>query len=315
MNSKTLIPVATALVGFALGWGVKSSGQKPIDSASVPQETGGNKGHFSTGGSDSGRNGRPLRPTIPRNTVTPVSPTQDAVVLQQRLERAFREAGSVRDRAKLLRMAEALGLSTEQIDRFDALLAEQRLQPSESTQGLSPKARLEKMAQTAQAFDSKFRAILGPEQTAALDALRARQMENRVESKAQRELADFMGKVDLSQEQREAVADVLRVSAAKDSAKLPAGVDLLMESSYLPSGLGSISDRSVEAMLAIGDDAATAMDPKAVGLMMADQQREKVLSQAKLLEEILTPAQLAQYRAVAEAQSAFQEAGVAVPKP
>jgi len=311
MNSKTLIPVATALVGFALGWGVKP-GPTEGNVSDLGKDGTKRTASGTIGSSEPGRSVRPSRPLNPKNSVAPLAPSQDAVAVQQRLENAFHDAISLRDRAKLIRISEALGLSTEQLDQFDALLAEQRQQPAESTAGLSPKARLEKMTQSAKAFDAKFRALLGPEQTAALDTLRARQAANRIESKAQRELADFIDRVDVSPEQREAVTEVLRASAAKDAANLPAGVELLMESGYLPSGLGSISDRSIESMMAIGDDAPSAMDPRATALKMADLQRERILTQAKALEGILTPAQLAQYRAVAEAQGAIQGG---LPKP
>lgn len=314
MNSKTLIPIAAALAGFALGWGVRPASRADSVSQSPTGEA--TKGGSGSGtGSDAARPGRTSRPVIPKSTLAPVTPTEDVIVRQQRLEKAFRDSGSVRDRAKLVRMAEALGLSTEQLDQFDALLAEQRQQPVESSTGLSPKARLEKMAESARAFDAKFRTMLGPEQAAALETLRARQAENRTEARTQRELADFIDRVDVSPEQRDAVAEVLRASATKEAANLPAGTELLMESGYLPSGIGSISDRSIQAIMAIGDDASAALDPMAVSRKMADQQREKILSHAMLLEGILTPAQLAQYRAVAEAQNAFNGAGGPVQKP
>lgn len=306
--------MATALVGFVLGWAVRPSGGSSSDNSSAGQSGGSGKhaGSGTAGTSEPGRSGRPSRSSNPRSSVAPLAPNQDALAVQQRLENAFRDAGTTRDRAKLIRLSEALGLTTVQLDQLDALLAEQRQQPAESTAGLSPKARLEKMARSAKAFDAKFRALLGPEQAAALDTLRARQAENRVESKAQRELADFIDRVDVSPEQREAVTEVLRASAERDAANLPPGAELLMESGYLPSGLGSISDRSIESMMAIGDDAPSSMDPRATALKMADLQRERILTQAKALENILTPAQLAQYRAVAEAQGTIQ--GV-VPSP
>lgn len=306
--------MATALVGFVLGLALGPSARSTSDSGSDGQtrESGRHGGTATAGASEPGRSGRPSRSSNPRNSVAPLTPNQDTLAVQQRLENAFRDAANARDRAKLIRLSEALGLTTGQLDQLDALLAQQRQQPAESTAGLSPRAKLERMARTARAFDAKFRALLGPEQAAALDTLRARQAENRVESKAQRELADFIDRVDVSPEQREAVTEVLRASAERDAANLPPGVELLMESGYLPSGLGSISDRSIESMMAIGDDAPSAMDPKATALKMADLQRERILTQAKALESILTPAQLAQYRAVAEAQGTIQGA---VPTP
>lgn len=235
--------------------------------------------------------------------------------MQQRLQRAFQDAGSVRDRAKLVRMAEALGLTTEQLDQFEGLLAEQLQHPVQSGPGDSPKARLEKMAESAKAFDTKFRALLSPEQTAALETLGARQAENRSVARVQRELADFISKVDVSPEQREAVAEVLSNFAATETSKLPPGAELLMESSYLPSAVGAINDSSIESMMAMGDDAASVLDPIAAGRKIGELQRERTLARATALEGILTPAQLTQYRAVAEAQNVFSGVDGAVPKP
>lgn len=311
MNNRTLVAGAAALASFALGWGLKPSMQTGSVSATgtTMLASGGHAGE------EPMRGGHSSRPVISKSSGAPIMPSAGAAARQPELEKAFRNAGSVRDRAKLVRMAEALDLSAEQLDQFDALLAEQRERPVENGPGLTPKARLEKMAESAKAFDARFRALLGPQQTAALDGLRARQVENRTEARAQRELADFIDRVDVSAEQREAVARVLRESAAVESAKLPAGVDLLMETGIFPSGVGSISDRSISAMVALGDDHAALTDPSAVSRKMNDLQREKVLSRALELEGILTPAQLAQYRAVAEAQNAFSGTSGPAQKP
>lgn len=228
--------------------------------------------------------------------------------MQQRMEEAFKDAGSARDRSKLIRLAEALGLNSEQLAQFDALLTQQREQSPMQVNGLSPRATLEKMAESALAFDVKFRAMLGPEQSAALDALRARQAGNRAEARAQRDLADMIDRVDVSPAQREAVAEVLRTATINDQAKMPAGVSLLMESSFLPGSVGAMSDRSIEAMLALGDDTNAATDPMAVDRRMIELQRERILARATALEGILTPAQLAQYRVTIDIQNAFSEA-------
>jgi hypothetical protein len=312
MNTRTLVLIAVAAAGFALGWGFKPTTQ----TGSVAASDEAILGARGNGGMEQIRSGHSSRPVISKAVAAPIMPSAAvAAARQPELEKAFRSASSVRDRAKLIRMAEALGLSAEQLDQFDALLAEQRERPVENGPGLTPKARLEKMAESAKAFDARFRALLGPQQTAALDGLRARQVENRTEARAQRELADFIDRVDVSAEQREAVAGVLRKSAAAESAKLPAGVDLLMETGIFPSGVGSISDRSISAMVALGDDHAALTDPSAVSRKMNDLQREKVLSRALVLEGILTPAQLAQYRAVAEAQNAFNGTSGPAQKP
>lgn len=303
MNSKTLLPVAAALGGFLLGWVVKPAAMSETDR----QAAAGTEGSPAPGKeTDNPRNGRPVRPSLSKRTsASPTAPTENAVQLQQRLDNAFRSAGSARDRARLVRLSEALGLSSEQLDQFDALLTEQRQQAAQPPSGLSPKDTLDQMAASAKAFDAKFRAMLGPEQSAALETLRARQAENRAEARAQRDLADLIVRVDVSPEQREAVAEVMRAAAVNEQARMPDGAGLLMESSFLTNGSSAMSEQAIEAMMALGEDANASKDPLAVGRRMEDLQRNKILARSAALEGILTPAQLAQYRVAAETPNTF----------
>lgn len=305
-----LIPIGAALAGFAIGWGLKpaatiaSPDGATKDAAGRPTAGGAN-------GSDRSRESRGSRPTGVRTAAAVAAQTTpEDLQLQNRLEIAFKNAGSQRDRAKLVRMAEALGLSAEQIAKAETLIADQRQSnPMIGVQaGMSPKETLEKATESAKALDARFRELLSPDQVAALDTLQTRQQQNRAEAQAQRELSDVVDRIDVNDAQREGVLEVLRKAVTDEQAALPEGSNLLGESSLLGAGGHGFSDRSLEAMRALGES-SIGTDPLAVGQKMQEMQREQNRKRAEALAQILTPGQLQQYRAAAEGQAAVGGAG------
>lgn len=308
------IPLGAALAGFAVGWALKPSSQTAATDPAAGGRTGRTAG-ANGGDTDRSRDPRPSRPLGVRPAKTVAAETTVAdVQMQNRMENAFQSAASQRDRAKLVRMSEALGLNDEQVAKVEALLAEHRQDnsaPIGAAAGMSPQQTLEKAAEAAKALDAKFREILGTEQITTLDSLQTRQQENRIEARAQRELSDVVDRIDVNSAQREAVLEVLRKSVADDQAQLPESSKFLAESNLLAAGNNRFSDRSLEAMLVMGDTNVSA-DPMAVGRRMQELQRERNQRRADALAEILTPGQLQQYRAAVDGQAGVM--GAASPR-
>lgn len=308
INRTHLIPLGTTLVGFVLGWAIKPSLPPNSSESSAKIGRNGRLDAESQGANERNREPRAPRPTGVRSAATVAAEiTPDDLKTQARLSNAFQNAASQRDRAKLIRMSEALNLSEDQIARVDALIAEQRQNnttPIGPGAGMSAAETLAKATEIAQALDAKFREILTPEQSAALDTLQTRQQENRAEARAQRELSDAIDRIDVNPAQREAMLEVLRTSVADDLSQLPASTNLLSESNLLGAGSTMFSDRTLETMSLMGD-ANIASDPMAVSRKMQEIQRARIAKRADALAEILTPGQLQQYRAATEGKASI----------
>jgi len=304
MNLRLLIPIGTAVAGFALAWLVKPS----PESGASPSLLQSDRGKRAGSGPDTGDSGRDhgSRPVLNRPALPGLDPGAPDQALLARVDRAFKDAASQRERAKLIRLTEAVGLTDEQLDQFEALLAERRHQPPIPgfNSGVSPKETLDRATEAAKAFDAKFRALLTPDQALALSGYRERQEDNRAEARAQRELSDVIDRIDVTPQQRQSVLEVLKASAAAEQAKLPEGAGLLLESSPTMMGGGAFSQQSIDAMTLLGNDPEVAKDPLALSRKMQERQHEQMMARAESLATILTPAQMIQYRAAIDSQSA-----------
>jgi hypothetical protein len=158
------------------------------------------------------------------------------------------------------------------------------------------------MAQAAQAeqtFEKQLEKLLDPEQSAAFAALRQREKENTVEAKAQRDLADLIGQIDLSGNQRELALEALRGGSEEALAKLPAGWSLINEAaSKLGGARAAVMEEMSEFM---GDDSAMA-DTQEFHRRLSQSKRAAMERSLARLGPILTPGQLAQYRSAMEAR-------------
>jgi Spy/CpxP family protein refolding chaperone len=308
MNNRVLLASVTAVCGFALGWAIKPAPKS---------ETSGTESQVDAASHQSGRipeqelhtTNRAHEPGVapPVDDSPPDETQEDPKAFAARMERAFKNATFQRDRGKLLRLAEALGLTNEQITQLEALLAQQRRTASPlgaPNANRNPKETLDTLILSAKEADDQFRATLTPEQNKALEALRARQRENQTETRAQKELSELTSRLDLTPGQRESALQVLRAQAAKIQAKFPEGSDLISESSLLPLvGAGQYSANSVEAMALLATDPPASNDPRASMEKMSEIQLKQMHERLAGLSTILTPAQLDQYRVAMEASS------------
>lgn len=178
------------------------------------------------------------------------------------------------DSAKLMRLAEALQLTSDQESQLEKAI-------SDSTSAITEDQFIKGLAQRGDYILSALKTLLSPEQHAAFIKLMERSQDNTIEASTQRQLADLIEQIDLTPQQREAIAEQIRQQLRQDSSQLPPSLAILSDTSPLPLGGSQLPVESLRASQLSPDGAPT--DPKAPELT------------SQQLESILTPAQAAQF--------------------
>ena len=307
MKPSTLVATAAALAGFATGWLLKPSGEATAGGSTAPEQASGK-----SPGSASGKSGqRDERPLILKSRGGgargdgEMKADPEVASAQVAFERSFESATERAENARLSRLAEALGLSPEQRASLDAMLAIRRDGFRDlNGGGMTPSEMVAYAAQAESRFEAQLAKILDPEQADAFAAYRTREKENSIEAKAQRDLADLIGQIDLSAEQRELALETLRAGSAEAQARRPAGWTVMNESmSILGGAHATVMEEMSEFM---GDDAAMG-DSQEFHRRLVESKRAVMETNLSRLASVLTPGQLAQYRATLEARASFME--------
>jgi hypothetical protein len=295
MKPSTLIATAAALAGFATGWLLKPAGEPGASETAAPEQAAGTRAV----GAGKSRE-RDESPLVLRSRGGEAKADPELATAQVAFERGFGNATERAENGRLSRLSEALGLSPEQKATMKVLLANRSVGSRLlNGAGVSPSEMMAQAAQAEQTFGKQLEKLLDPEQSAAFAALRQREKENTVEAKAQRDLADLIGQIDLSGNQRELALEALRGGSEEAIAKLPAGWSLINEAA---SKLGGTQAAVMEEMSEfMGDDSAMA-DSQEFHRRLSQSKRAAMERSLVRLSPILTPGQLAQYRSAMEAR-------------
>ncbi len=299
MKPSTLIATAAALAGFATGWLLKPAGETGAIESAAPEQAAGTRA--AGGGKSRDRDESPLVfKSRGGGGGGEAKADPELATAQVAFERGFGNATERAENGRLSRLSEALGLSPEQKATMKVLLANRSVGSRLlNGAGVSPSEMMAQAAQAEQTFGKQLEKLLDPEQSAAFAALRQREKENTVEAKAQRDLADLIGQIDLSGNQRELALEALRGGSEEAIAKLPAGWSLINEAA---SKLGGTQAAVMEEMSEfMGDDSAMA-DSQEFHRRLSQSKRAAMERSLVRLSPILTPGQLAQYRSAMEAR-------------
>jgi hypothetical protein len=202
----------------------------------------------------------------------------------------------LRDEAKLKRLVEALGLTEEQAASLVEMIEKVRTAPeaTENSGFPGPSEILASLKATGESLDAILKTILTPEQQLAFGEMRKRQEENRAASRTSRELAEIQDMVDLTEGQRGLLRE--RLTEELGVAAIPAEVALVLESSPLPLGAGTMNAQAVESLVLM-KDAPASNDPRVAHLELIENQRRELDQKVERLKGILTPAQMLRYEA------------------
>lgn len=275
MKPSVVLPIITAIAGFGAGWLLKpapgSSGeastpapQRPTRETPAPSQ---------------------IEPPPPEATAehpapkTPLRPAPD----RQQVDDDIHS----QDDAKLARLMEALSLNDAQ--KEEVLKAVAAAKATLEPEGGIDSAKLLEIAGKAGAdLEKAILAMLTPEQVTAFTALRERSLENSVETNAQDQISKLAKLTDLSPEQRQIMLDRARDEVRTEYAERSPGLDLLLDTSPLPTGSAFITGSSLTAMTYLSADA----DPSKAMEDFRNEQRRNLDAQVEKYKDILTPAQL-----------------------
>ncbi len=309
MKAPTIIAIAAALGGFAVGWIAKPGGPSEQDQVAGADAAAQNHGR-------GGRDGDPLdgksrqreeRPMVlkPRGEEHPEE-DKAASTAQLQFERSFGSSMERQRSSNLNRLVEALGLSADQRKVFDTLLTNRRQGFKElQSKGKTPFEMYQEAASAERNFETEVKKHLDPEQVQAYDDYKTRAKANDIERRALRDLTDLIGQVDLNETQRAQALDALRRNSTEAMAKLPEGWGLINESMDV---LGNKYLEAFDDMSGFLTDPEAMKSPEEIQKNMVKAKSASAKQREGILTGILTPAQLGQYRATQAARTTFLEA-------
>ncbi|MEK7949383.1 hypothetical protein [Luteolibacter soli] len=305
---KPVVATAIALLSFAAGWVLKPAPDAALASGSTAAGGGGKfsgKGGESDGGAAADGKYKDRGLVLPKRGGSKATVEVDVPSAQQRFEDTFGNAAERAETARLSRLSEALGLSVDQKETLRVLLANRRDGFRElAGSNNDPAAAIRQASISEKNFMEDMKKVLDPEQVTALENFKQREKDNDIEAKAQRDVADLIGQVDLSEEQRDQALEVMRKLSETSAAKRPEGWGLMNEGFGL---LGGSQGSVLEDLGDVMDDPAIMKDPQAIQRRLVEAQRTTAEARISSLKSILTPGQLSQYRATLDARSAMME--------
>lgn len=302
MKPTVLIATFAAIAGFAAGWLFKPS-ESPA--AAGPQSAAGS-GRPSGPLDGKSHNRSAERPLVlkPRGDGRTDSDPETAE-MHVKFDRTLKSSTQMSENARLGRLVEALGLSSEQKEAMEALLAGRRDGFRElQGNGKSRTQMVEDAANAQRVFEQEVSKILDPEQVTALADLTKRKKENDIEARAYRNLQDVIGQVDLSPEQRDKALEAFRTSSAEAQDRRPEGWSIMNETLNI---MGGNQVSALDDMSEFLTDPAVMNDPLEIQRRVAQKKRMDGEQMVTQLASILTPAQLRQYKATVDARASFAE--------
>ncbi len=283
-----LLPAATAVIGFSIAWIAKPTATAPATTDSTTA-TASAPVHTSPRADIRDSASSTKRPTEVNASDFPLADQAEA-------------GPKSADEAKMLRLAEALGLSIDQQGTIAQLISD-----IQATADMNLTA-LEDITNRGKAMEEGLQQILTPEQFAKFQEILVRERENRTELRAQRMLADTIEFIDLSPEQRDDVLSRLRQKSKADLQSIPASATLLFDKSILPNGGKELTADGLLMLAQMGEKISTGT-PEEVYADVLTRHKQELEAELKSFDGILTPGQMGQYYAkLAEKQAAIERA-------
>ncbi len=280
-----MIAVGTALAGFAMGWILKPSGDSgssaTADSGPPPRERPTNSELVAPS-----RNPGPEKPI---SLATGPSEVTDPITVRR--EQAYGQIAGKREKARLARFAEALGLDVDQLEAIAGLLSEHKGATNASSTGLLTDAADGKLE-----FEDALLALLTDDQKERLKAFKTRTIDNQIETSAMQDLAKVMKAVDLSNTQRESLLNNFREKNRAAYTTEPDSWSLLTDNgTNLANG-----NANFNRYRDIFSDPSITSDPTKLAERIREEDKLRVEEDLSIISGELTEQQMAELRASLE---------------
>jgi hypothetical protein len=305
MFQKSYIPALTAIIGFLCAWFLKPSKENQVDATVSRPNT---STHSTAYGLDPTRD-KP-KPALRDPSLTTDGKPLPPEILQARagMGQAAQNGFALKDQAYIQRLTELMSLTASQQQEMLALFQEKRSSMNFYQNGLPGGNILELAEQAEKKFNDSLSKLLSPAQIEQLNAVRKQQSQNRAMASAQKEYAELLEKVDLSQEQQNAVLTSLQQASAAELANASETSRFFAET-FDSMGYGVAGAALAEKSTA-NASIQNASDPQEALRLAAEQRKNASAAKIEQMRTILTPAQLQQYAAMIQIRDQNYYAGL-----
>ena len=313
MKNTILIAIVCITLGFAAGWIIK-----PETTVTETEETTTRPASRATATSNESRSSDVEKPrSTKRSSVTVKRSGADREIdpaTKKQIEEAqSKQTEIVKKRLsdkfdmQITAMVKELGLNASQETALRAFYAEQ-LEKVDFEGGMSSVGDPEKTREMAAALrgdglNDAMENVLSADQMEGLETMQERKKNNEIESRAMKDLSKLQQSLDLSEDQKQKVYDVLMQDAQK---KLAAQSDAdyvtraMMSNMGIEMDLGDMDMGSVMTLHTDGENAPT--DRASIIQKMKDDRQKRIDEKVARLAPVLNETQQQQYRKSLESQ-------------
>jgi hypothetical protein len=307
MKNTLIIALVSISLGFAAGWLAKPETAASEDTETAARTTSRKAKPSSSQGSSDSDKAKSTR----RSGVTVRSMSSDEEMdpeMKKRIEESQRkQTDMVKKRLgdkfdmQITAMVKELGLNASQEKSLRAFYAAQ-LEKVDFSDGMSAMGDPDKMKEMAAALrgdglNDAMKNVLSEDQMEGLEAMQERKQNSKIESRAMKDLAKLQQTLDLSEDQKQKVYDVLMEDAEK-SLESQSDADfvtrLMMSSMGVEMDLGDMDMGSVMTLHTDSEDAPT--DRASMIKQMKESRQKKIDTKVERLSPVLDESQQEQYR-------------------
>lgn len=314
MKNSLILVVLSLLIGFATAWLIKPDATASNDEAATVRHArkSSQRGHSDSTASADAKRSRTSEASISSSVkVIGAEDELDEETRKQIEDAQLKQQKMVRDRLEkkyaieIDAMIAELGLDAEQEKALRAYY-EQRMDMLSSSDPMEmatdpDKIKLMAAAMRGDGLADAMAEHLDDDQKEALEAMQERKQRNKIEAVAMKDLAKVQQVLDLSDEQRDAVYDVL-VEEANDKVESESDTNVVMNGMMSNMGvdmdLGDVDMGSMMSLSTQGEDGEGGedIDRESIITKLKEDRQKKIDTKVERMAPILNDNQLKQYR-------------------
>ena len=310
MKFNILLAATCIAIGASIAWLAKPDPKADTAEAEVVENK--PRSNSKTGSSESQKRATSERTIVEPEEVPPVAiiPTdaegrEQAREMGNRMEQMFRKRQQAKLDARIAKLVSQLNLTPTQEAALRKAASDRMSSFGEMMKGDVDPSKISEMLK-ADVIDEALADILTPEQQEELEAVKKREIANKVEAQALKELAK-LSNLDLTQEQKDAAYDILYKDAeASVGNETPATGIVSMITEGFGIELDSDTLGVATAMIPdIGDieSGEVEQDPQAMMAKAQENMNKRIDDKVEAMRPVLNDSQLNQYRKDLELKS------------
>lgn len=309
MKNTIIIAMVCISLGFAASWLIKPdtvatteavAPSRPPSRATSASTPNADQARLSSRRDAAHREMRPSREIDPERTKA----MEEA---QNRQAEMVRKRLADKNELNIVAMVKELGLNASQEKALRAFYAEQmeKIALDGGIEAFSDAAKMKEIAAALRGdgLNDAMQNTFSAEQMKNLEAMQERKKNNKIESMAMRDLSKLQQSLDLSEDQKQKVYDVL-MEDAEQSISSQSDTDYvtrtMMSNMGLDIDLGDMDMGSLMGMSPEGENAA--QDPAAMLKKIQEDRQTKIDAKVQRLAPLLSESQQQQYRKSLESQ-------------